>query len=208
MPLEALILDYGNVLTHSQPTDWCESVASLVGVSTEAFREAYWEHRQRYDAGLPAAEYWRRVLETLGHSPRESEVGVIIDRLVEADVASWTRYREEVWDLAQSFRLDGGRTAFLSNGVVEAMARIRAERHLERWFDVVVVSCEVGAAKPAPVIFEMCLSQLGVKPRQALFVDDRIENIEGAARLGLQTLHFIGTDAVSRLAQSIRSSSG
>jgi len=128
--------------------------------------------------------------------------------LVEADVASWTRYREEVWDLALSFRLDGGRTAFLSNGVVEAMARIRAERHLERWFDVVVVSCEVGAAKPNPVIFEMCLSQLGVKPRQALFVDDRIENIEGAARLGLQTLHFIGTDAVSRLAQSIRSSPG
>ena len=208
MPLDALILDYGNVLTHPQPTDWCESVASLVGVSTEAFRQAYWEHRQLYDAGLPAAEYWRHVLQTLGHSPRASEVGVIIDRLVEADVASWTRYREEVWDLAHSFRLNGGRTAFLSNGVVEAMARIRAERHLERWFDVVVVSCEVGAAKPDPVIFEMCLSRLGMTPRQALFVDDRIENIEGAARLGLQTFHFIGTDAVSRLAQSLRSSSG
>jgi putative hydrolase of the HAD superfamily len=146
MPLEALILDYGNVLTHPQPADWCESVASLVGVSTEAFREAYWEHRQLYDAGLRAAEYWRRVLQTLGHSPRASEVEVIIDRLVEADVASWTRYREDVWDLALLFRLNGGRTAFLSNGVVEAMARIRAERHLERWFDVVVVSCEVGAA--------------------------------------------------------------
>src|SRR5215471_17561218 len=132
MPLEALILDYGNVLTHPQPTDWCESVASLVGVSTEAFREAYWEHRQRYDAGLPAAEYWRRVLETLGHSPRASEVGVIIDRLVEADVASWTRYREEVWDLALSFRLDGGRTAFLSNGVVGAMVR-RGGRLLRGW---------------------------------------------------------------------------
>lgn len=208
MPLDALILDYGNVLTHPQPTDWCESVASLVGVSTEAFRQAYWEHRQLYDAGLPAAEYWRHVLETLGHSPRASEVGVIIDRLVEADVASWTRYREEVWDLAHSFRLNGGRTAFLSNGVVEAMARIRAERQLERWFDVVIVSCEVGAAKPDPVIFETCLSRLGVTPRRALFVDDRIENIEGAARLGLQTFHFIGTDAVSRLAQSVRSSSG
>src|SRR5215831_5250040 len=208
MPLEALILDYGNVLTHPQPADWCESVASLVGVSTETFREAYWEHRQRYDAGLRAAEYWRRVLQTLGHSPRALEVEVIIDRLVEADVASWTRYREDVWDLALLFRLNGGRTAFLSNGVVEAMARIRAERHLERWFDVVVVSCEVGAAKPEPVIFEMCLSRLGVKPSQALFVDDRIVNIEGAARLGIQTFHFSGTDAVSRLAQSVRALSG
>jgi len=56
------------------------------------------------------------------------------------------------------------------------MARIGADRRLERWFDVVIVSCEVGAAKPDPAIFEMCLSQLGVRPRHALFVDDRIEN--------------------------------
>src|SRR5262249_45216484 len=105
----------------------------------------------------------------------------------------------------QSFRLHGGRTAFLSNGVVEAMARIRAERHLERWFDVVVVSCEVGAAKPEPAIFERCLSQLGVKPHQALFVDDRIENIEGAARLAVRALRFTGRDPASRLAHCVRS---
>jgi putative hydrolase of the HAD superfamily len=131
-----------------------------------------------------------------------------MDRLVNADVASWTKYREEVWDLAESFRVNGGRTAFLSNGVPEAMARIRADRHLERWFDVVLVSCEVGVAKPDRTIFQMCLSQLGVAPNQALFVDDRIENIEGAACLGIQTFHFVGADAVSRLAGAVRALSG
>jgi putative hydrolase of the HAD superfamily len=208
VPLDALILDYGNVLSHPQPTDWCQTVASQIGVATDTFRDAYWQHRHLYDAGLTAAEYWARVLETLGYSARTSDLGTITDRLIAADVASWTRYREEVWRLAQSFRLGGGRTAFLSNGVADAMARIRADRRLERWFDVVVVSCEVGASKPDPAIFEMCLSQLGVAPRRALFVDDRIENIEGAARLGIQTFHFVGTDAVSRLAQSVQSLSG
>jgi len=76
---------------------------------------------------------------------------------------------------------------------------------LERWFDVVIVSCEVGVAKPDPVIFQMCLTRLGVKSSQVLFVDDRIENIEGAARLGIQTFHFIGKDAVSRLAEALGS---
>ncbi len=204
MPLEGLILDYGNVLSHPQPGDWCESVASEVGVSTNAFRDAYWRHRHLYDAGLPAAEYWRRVLETLGPSRPASDPGAITDRLVKADVASWTEYREEVWELAESFRINGGRTAFLSNGVAEAMATIRAARPLERWFDVVVVSCEVGVAKPDPTIFQMCLSRLGVKASQALFVDDRIENIHGAARLGIQTFHFVGPDAVSRLVRSMR----
>src|SRR3989442_5016510 len=205
MPLEALILDYGNVLTHPQREDWFEARAAHPGVPTQVFRDAYWRHRHPYDAGLPAAEYWRRVLETLGRSSGALDQEAVITRLVEADVASWTEYREEVWDLAQSFRVHGGRTAFLSNGVPEAMARIRTDRPLEGWFDVVIVSCEVGVAKPDPAIFQMCLSRLSVEPRHALFVDDRIENIDGAARIGIQTFHFAGADAVSRLVRSVRS---
>src|SRR5438309_12092006 len=123
MPLEALILDYGNVLSHSQREDRLDAMAAQVGAPLHAFRDAYWRHRHPYDAGLPAAEYWRRVLETLGDSSRALDQEAVIDRLVKADVASWTDYREEVWDLAQSFRVKGGRTAFLSNGVPEAMAR-------------------------------------------------------------------------------------
>ena len=85
------------------------------------------------------------------------------------------------------------------------MARIRADRNLTRWFDAVLVSYEVGVAKPDPAIYQMCLTRLGVESNRALFVDDRIENVEGATRIGLQTFHFIGTDAVSRLADAVRS---
>ena len=55
MPLEALILDYGNVLSQPQREDWFEAMAEQVGVPTNTFREAYWRHRHPYDAGLPAA---------------------------------------------------------------------------------------------------------------------------------------------------------
>ena len=205
MVLQALILDYGNVLSQPQDERWFEVMAAEMGTSGVLFRAAYWRHRPFYDAGLSAREYWGRVLDTLGAGRGGQNDGCVTDRLIDADVASWTEYREEVWDLAQSFRVEGGRTAFLSNGVPEAMARIRMDRALERWFDVVVVSCEVGVAKPDPVIFQTCLTRLGVEPSQALFVDDRIENIEGAARMGLHTFHFIGVDAVSRLVRSVRS---
>src|SRR5713226_8160960 len=45
MPLEALILDYGNVLSHSQREDWFEAMAAQVGAPLNAFRDAYWQHR-------------------------------------------------------------------------------------------------------------------------------------------------------------------
>lgn len=118
---------------------------------------------------------------------------------------SWTQYRGEAWDLVRSFRAGGGRTAMLSNGVPEVMARVRGERNLESWFDVVVVSCEVGCTKPDPRIYQMCLSRLGVAADRALFVDDRSVNIEAAARLGIQTLHFMGGHSMRDLSVRMRS---
>lgn len=190
---QALILDFGGVLGYPQPENWFPTLAGQLGVDGDALRAAYWEHRHAYDAGLPAVEYWRRVHATLGRPCGP------IDPLIQSDVLSWTEFREEVWAVARDFRRRGGRTAFLSNGIPEAMAHIRAKRPLEPWFDTVVVSYEVGVAKPDPRIYRICLSRLGVPPERALFVDDREDNLEAAARLGIETLHFTGDDAVERL---------
>ncbi len=147
--LRALILDYGNVLTHVQRDHWFDAMAAELGAPGDRFRDAYWGHRHAYDAGLSAHDYWRRVAKAVGR-PVGDMPRPMIDRLIDMDVSSWAEYRDEVWDLARSFRAGGGRTAFLSNGVPETMTRLRAERALERWFDVVVVSYEVGLAKPDP----------------------------------------------------------
>lgn len=198
-PLRALILDYGDVLSRPQRADCVHAMAERLGVTLDAFRAAYWQHRRPYDAGLPAVDYWRRVLGTIGWNVREPQVPATIEWLVETDVASWVEYRDGVWALARWFRATGRRTAFLSNGVPEVVARIRADRPLESWFDVVVVSSEVGVTKPDPRIFELCLERLAVEPGDALFVDDRPENVQAAERLGIRTLHFTGDDAVRRL---------
>ena len=194
-----LILDFGDVLTHPQRGDCVAEMAERLGVAVEEFRSAYWQHRRPYDGGLPAPAYWRRVLETLGWDGGDAEERRTIDWLVARDVDSWTAYREETWALARAFRAAGGRTGFLSNGVPEVMARVRAQRPLTTWFDVVVVSSEVGLTKPDARIFELTLTRLDVEAGRALFVDDRAENVEAAGRLGLRTLHFTGDDAVARL---------
>jgi putative hydrolase of the HAD superfamily len=52
--------------------------------------------------------------------------------------------------------------------------------------DLLVVSEEVGAAKPDPVIFEIALDRLGIEAFETLFVGDSIEfDMRGAAAAGL-----------------------
>lgn len=195
---EALILDFGEVLTRSQPPELVERMAGLAGMTLDDFARRYWRHRLAYDQGLTGAQYWGKVLDAADGLPDE-----LVARLVEADADSWSSYRPEVWDLAAAFRASGRRTAMLSNGVAEIIARIRAGRDLTRWFDIVVVSCEVGVCKPEAEIYRVCVERLGVPASQALFVDDRVENLRGAEAVGLQTLHFTGDASVEPLKRAL-----
>lgn len=196
-----LILDYGNVLSRGQDQAWMDAAARRLGADATAFRAAYWQHRHAYDSGLPAAAYWQRVVA----AARPGRV-VSIDPawLIASDVASWSVYHDEVWALAARFRAAGGRTALLSNSGPEVMARVRADRSLDARFDAVVISCEVGLAKPDPRIYRLCLERLALAPAAALFVDDRADNVEAAGRVGLQTLQFDGPDALERLRVLVR----
>jgi putative hydrolase of the HAD superfamily len=192
---EALILDLGGVLTHPPADDRVQAMADRLGVSKARFERAYWQHRSAYDAGLSGPRYWHQVLADVERQGDDATIAW----LTEQDIASWTVYREGVWELARAYRGAGGRTALLSNGVPEIMARLRGDRRLDDWFDAVVVSYEVALSKPDPRIYALCLARLGVAPPVALFVDDREDNVEGARRAGLQALRFTGDETVPAL---------
>jgi putative hydrolase of the HAD superfamily len=194
MTPDALILDFGEVLTNPQPRGAVERMASLAGLPYDQFVTRYWRHRPAYDGGLSAEEFWSLVLEDIDGLP-----AAVVADLIEEDARSWRDYREEVWNIAAAFRARGNRTAVLSNGVLEVMSRVRADRALESWFDAVIVSCEVGLCKPDPAIYRACLESLGVEADRALFVDDRAENLRGAEAVGLRTFHFTGDSSISRL---------
>ena len=197
----ALILDFGEVLVHPQSAVVVAEMAALAGLDVTEFHQRYWEHRPAYDCGLPADQYWRRVLAHASQPP--ADAAGTIAALTDADVRSWTDYRDEMWDLTSSFRARGGKTAFLSNGIPEVMARVRTQRRLADFFDVVIVSYEVGFTKPDPRIYELCLAQLGVSASEAVFVDDRAPNIDAAKRLGIGTVLFRGDASVVDVERAI-----
>ena len=201
MSIRALILDYGEVLSLPQPSDAIAGMAAAAQALPQPFADAYWRYRGDYDRGMPAVEYWQSVLSDSRAARRDA---ADIEQLIALDVRSWTGYREEVWALAAQQRAAGVRTAVLSNGVPEIMDVIERERAISTKFDTVVVSYEVGCAKPDAAIFELTLDRLGVAAADSLFVDDREVNLDGARRVGLRTLLFTGPNAFESLKAAIR----
>ncbi|OGT28498.1 MAG: hypothetical protein A2Z17_02485 [Gammaproteobacteria bacterium RBG_16_66_13] len=60
-------------------------------------------------------------------------------------------------------------------------------------FDLLVISAEIGLAKPGPAIYQRALEDLGVGAEAAVFVDDMPANLEAAKSLGMRTVLFNGT---------------
>ena len=59
---------------------------------------------------------------------------------------------------------------------------------LTKYFERIIVSCEVGFTKPSPVIFEQASKWLGTAQENILHVGDSLEHdVKGAANAGYQT---------------------
>ncbi len=69
--------------------------------------------------------------------------------------------------------------------------REREAALFDRFRDVVVSGAEK-LVKPDAAIYRLALDRFGLKPRQAVFIDDNAANIAGAAAVGMTALHFTG----------------
>lgn len=64
----------------------------------------------------------------------------------------------------------------------------------------VACSWELRAVKPEPAFYERALRQIGVAPMEAVFVDDRPENVAAAEAFGLTSVLYQNPpDAISRV---------
>jgi len=77
--------------------------------------------------------------------------------------------------------------------ISNAWSGLRSYIEREKFDDVfhhMTISAEVGAVKPSAKIFQIALEQFQVKAKEAVFVDDVLENIEACEKVGMQGIHF------------------
>lgn len=79
--------------------------------------------------------------------------------------------------------------ALLSNATDRLGSDLRALA-LDREFDAVFNSADLGVAKPDPEVFRRVCAALGLAPEQCLFVDDSAEHVAAAEAVGLTAHHY------------------
>ena len=181
MSIRAVIFDLGNVVCFF-PTEeqWAEA-AQFCGVDVGEFKRVFWLLRDDYDRGGDPASYWLNFGRTTGRALDEQ----MIAGLVQREVAFWSHFDTRVLAWADQLRAAGIRTGLLSNLPWPLAHTLRATPGFLDHFDRVTFSCELGVIKPQPEIYRHAIEELRIAPAEALFLDDRPQNVEGARVVGL-----------------------
>lgn len=196
--IQAVIFDYGCVLSLPQPASALEEMAAKVCMKVADFSKHYWAARGPYDAGvLSGFDYWSEFAARAGCSMDETKARELID----IDNASWAGENKAMTDFAAAVRRAGFRSGLLSNMPADFRDYLPVGVQWLPVFDHQTLSCEIKAVKPDLAIYEHCLRGLKVSPENALFIDDRESNIEAAEKLGIQCVLFRSTEQALAEAQ-------
>ncbi|MFG2484203.1 HAD-IA family hydrolase [Streptomyces virginiae] len=188
---KVILFDLGDVVCRFVPERRLELLAAACGTSPQDVREAL------YGTGL--VDLWDQGGATAGriHETVRSELGfkggqAELERL-------WCAAFDPDHEVLRLVRASRPcRTALFTNNdalLLSALPRVMPQ--VAECFDKLVFSCELGAKKPDSRAFEQALSEMSADPADAVFIDDKAENVSAAGRLGIPGVRFRGADALT-----------
>jgi len=183
MNIRAVFFDLGGVILRTEYQAPREHLAERLNMEYEDLVRLVFESETSRKASVGAISeeaHWEAVARRLNR-PQEIEAiraeffaGDVLDR----GLVNFIRSLRPRW-----------KTGVISNAWSGMRAYITAQK-FDDAFDGLVMSAEVGVAKPKAEIYLLALEQLGVSPGEAVFVDDFDENVEGARAVGMSAIHF------------------
>src|SRR5579863_6353196 len=199
--IKAVILDYGKVLVRSPTPQEFSRLAKVLNVDFELFYKLWEASRGAYDrSDFTAQEYWLKLAAQCNTSVDDKQ----IDMLRKLEVEIWVHADPAMLDWLSRLHAAGIKTALLSNMPTDLMTYVLDNLPWMQHFSFKTFSAEVRLIKPDPGIYRHTLDSLGVTAPEAIFVDDRENNVQAARALGMHAIEFHSVEQLRRDLEKLR----
>jgi putative hydrolase of the HAD superfamily len=189
MAVEAVVFDFGGVLVRTEDRQPRNELAARLGMTYDELSALIFDSQSAIQAmkgEITTDAHWAAVQKSLGLS--DAEIEQVRTEFWAGDVLD-----ENLVNLLRDLRPRYS-TVLLSNAWDDLRQMIEEVWQIDDAFDRLVISAEIGLVKPDQEIFHWLISQLGIEPAKAVFVDDFLHNVEGARAAGLIAIHFQSAD--------------
>jgi len=187
MSIKAVIFDLGGVIVRTEYQAPRQHLAESFGMDYDEIDKIVFGGGPNSSAAkasvgeITEEEHWLNVMKMLKQPASEYER--IRDEFFGGDVID-----HEILDFLRSIK-PKYKVGLISNAWSGLRDYIVREK-FDDVFDHMIISAEVGVAKPEEKIYHLALEQLQVQADEAVFVDDFIENIEACEELGMEGIYF------------------
>lgn len=144
---------------------------------------------QLYLGRISEIEYWQR-LET-GEDGRQGVKNLpihvtLLSQLVRAGFSEI--YGTRV--IIERLRVRGYKLGLTSVNCREWVEYCEQKFRFHHLFDAIQYSYDLGLKKPHPLVFEQMLDNLAVSADQAIYIDDRQQNVDAVTQMGITSICF------------------
>jgi len=191
--IKAIIFDFGRVISSQKPISLFRTYEGDLGLAPGTINDIMFESQAWQDAmvgRVSMTEFWQRIGPELGLEAREQiddfRRRYHADESIDRGVLNLIRQLHGRYKLAVLSNYPPGLADWLSDwGILDL-------------FDAVYCSGDEGKVKPDPAVYNSTLNRLGVRPREAVFIDDTISHVEAAQSLGLYGIGFKNAKQLER----------
>ncbi|MBI4173463.1 MAG: HAD family phosphatase [Candidatus Aenigmarchaeota archaeon] len=181
-----IIFDLGGVITSGEVEQIDRQVAAYLGVESSTLRAATARYKRAVTTGaIGLKELYSAAISEL-HLPASPAAAVACHLEVYRGILG--DLDRETLGLVANLRRKYHVVA-LANAEREVIP-VGRELGLYDPFEAAYISCEMGMQKPDADIYRAVLADYGCKPGDAVFIDDKLENVQGAERLGIHAIHY------------------
>jgi glucose-1-phosphatase len=185
--IHAIVFDIGGVLICTEDHASREQLEKMYGLQPGEVEQMVFNSKaaQASTIGLMSEEaVWQNVANKLNLSPCERK---------EFQSAFWAGDKLDQ-DLINFLKDCQNKytTALLSNAWEGARTQLAEKYGIKegKTVDQILFSSELGVAKPDPKIYQILVERMNCNFNELLFVDDFIENIIAAKKLGIIAIHY------------------
>jgi len=188
--IQAVIFDWGGVLIEDPAPALYEYCAAALDVPTAEYIKAHLAFESDFIKGqISEEQFWDRVCAYLGkEKPKAASLWSLAFEKA-------YRPRQEMINLAVELDENGYKIAVLSNTEPPCVPFFY-KQGLDRLFETAIFSCVEKVRKPERKIYDLTAARLGVQPFECVFIDDKIEHVEGAKNSGMKAILFKSAEQI------------
>ena len=192
--VKAALVDVWQTILYGNFTERVAILADYAGVDPDAWIASWLRDAVERDRGkISIADSFAQTLRACGVEPTP---GLVADltRMDEEGMREYVRLYDDTVPFFTSLRDQGIAIAIVSN-CSESTRPLLEHLGVIPLADAVILSCEVGSAKPSPEIYVTAIEELGVAAADAVFIDDNHGFCVGAEAVGVRAIQIARPDA-------------